>query len=191
MITTNKRIQMFKTLMQGSGVNDDFTAWLIDEGFFTAPASTKYHGNYEGGLFDHCFEVAETLVKFTESMGIKWEHPRSPYIVGMFHDLCKIDSYTKVIDVIGIPLMGMDEPKGEEYHYEYNKDTLIPGHGDKSIMMLAMWMQLTEEEVLCIRYHMGSYETKEWDYYDRAIRQYETVLFTHTADMYSSKVKGV
>ena len=192
MITVNKRIEMFMKIMMKSGINEDFTAWLIDQGFFTAPASTKYHGNYEGGLFDHCLEVTESLVNFTEKMGIEWEHPRSPYIVGMFHDLCKLDSYEKVIDVEGVHMMGLDTPKGEESHWEYRSDSLFPGHGDKSIMKLASWLQLTEEEILCIRYHMGAYDGKEyWDYYDRAIRKYETVLWTHQADMYASKVKGV
>ena len=32
--------------------------WLVERGFFTAPASTKYHGAYEGGLYAHSFEVA-------------------------------------------------------------------------------------------------------------------------------------
>jgi len=191
MITVNKRIEMFMKIMLNAGISEDLTAWLMDQGFFTAPASRKYHGNYEGGLFDHCFEVTETLVNFTEKMGIKWELERSPYIVGMFHDLCKIDLYEKVIDVEGIQLMGLDTPKGEESHWEYTTDSLFPGHGDKSIMKLAAWMHLTEEEILCIRYHMGAYEKADWDYYDRAIRKYETVLWTHQADMYASKVKGV
>lgn len=32
---------------------------LDDMGFFDAPASTKYHGNYAGGLFDHSLAVTE------------------------------------------------------------------------------------------------------------------------------------
>lgn len=124
-------------------------------------------------------------------MDIEWEHPRSPYIVGMFHDLCKIDQYEKVIDVEGITYFGMDEVKGEESHFEYASDSLFPGHGDKSVMKLAAWMHLTEEEILCIRYHMGAYEKDAWDYYDKAIKKYQTVLWTHTADMIASKVKGV
>lgn len=185
------RIELFKQIMNKVHINEDFLQWLIDEGFFTAPASTKYHGAYKGGLFDHSFAVTETLVEMTEKLGIEWEYPRSPYIVGMFHDLCKIDQYEKVVDVEGVSCFGMDEVKGEEYHFEYSSDSLFPGHGDKSVMKLAAWMQLTEEEILCIRYHMGAYEKDTWDYYDRAIRKYETVLWTHHADMYASKVKGI
>lgn len=174
------RIELFKQIMNKVHLNEDFLQWLIDEGFFTAPASTKYHGAYKGGLFNHSVAVTKTLVEMTEKLGIEWEYPRSPYIVGMFHDLCKIDQYEKVVDV-----------EGDEYHFEYSSDSLFPGHGDKSVMKLAAWMQLTEEEILCIRYHMGAYEKDTWDYYDRAIRKYETVLWTHHADMYASKVKGI
>lgn len=191
MMNQKNRIELFKQIMNKAYINEDFLQWLIDEGFFTAPASTKYHGAYEGGLFDHCLAVTESLVEFTKKMGIEWEDPRSPYIVGMFHDLCKIDQYEKVIDFEGISYFGSDEVKGEESHWEYKSDSLFPGHGDKSIMKLASWMQLTEEEILCIRYHMGAYEKDTWEYYDRAIKKYQTVLWTHQADMVASKVKGV
>ena len=147
---------------------------LNAEGFFTAPASTKYHGSYEGGLFDHSLAVAESLVEFTEKNNLSWTNERSPYIIGMFHDLCKTDSYFH---------------NGEEY--EHSSKTLLKGHGDKSIMMLSTMMQLTMEEVVCIRYHMGSYNTDEWDQYDKAIKSFPNVLWTHHADMYASKVIGV
>jgi hypothetical protein len=191
MMNTKNRIALFKTLMDSVGISDDFIQWLIDEGFFTAPASIKYHGNYEGGLFDHSYTVTHTLLEMTEKIDIEWQHPRSPYIVGMFHDLCKIDQYEKVIGVEGIVYFGRDEVEGEEYHFEYASDSLFPGHGEKSVMKLASWLQLTEEEILCIRYHMGAYEKDAWDYYDRAIKKYQTVLWTHTADMVASKVRGV
>lgn len=52
-------------------------------------------------------------------------------------------------------------------------------------------MTLTIEEIYCIRYHMGAYETDNWKQYDLAIRQFENVLWTHTADMYASKVLDI
>lgn len=147
-------------------------------GFFTAPASTKYHGAYEGGLFDHSLATAEALVELTEKLDLKWERPESPYIVGMFHDLCKCDNYVKDF---------------ETDKYIYNPDIIIPGHGEKSVMILQKYIALTDEEIACIRWHMGAYETdtKMWNYYDKAIRKYPNVLYTHTADMIASKIKGV
>lgn len=151
---------------------------LIKLGFFTAPASTKYHGAYQSGLFDHSYEVAKNLVEMTEKLGLEWERPISPYIVGMFHDLCKCDNYK--FDI-------------ETERYIYNPDIIIPGHGDKSIMILSKYMQLTDEEIACIRWHMGAFETdtKMWEYYGRAIEQYPNVLYTHTADMFASRIVGI
>lgn len=190
-LTTNRRIELFYSLMH-SFIPKNFHDWLTKNGFFTQPASTKYHGAYEGGLFDHCYEVTQVLLDMTERLDLKWQRPESPYIIGMFHDLCKIDNYVTVTDEVGKEMMGTGEVKGREIHFEYNPDCILQGHAEKSIMLLSQHMTLTEEELLCIRFHMGAYEGKEqWDAYDKAIKKYETVLWTHTADMYASKVKGV
>ncbi len=147
-------------------------------GFFTAPASTKYHGAYEGGLFDHSLEVAKQLVNLTEKLGLKWEKLKAPHIVGMFHDLCKCDNY--VVDF-------------ETGKYKCNPDLIIPGHGEKSVIMLQKLMTITDEEIACIRWHMGAFESdpKMWEYYGRAIEKYPNVLYTHTADMIASRIIGV
>jgi len=53
-------------------------------------------------------------------------------------------------------------------------------------------VHLTEEEVLCIRWHMGAFDEKEnWNAYGKAIEKYPNVLWTHTADMVASKIEGV
>ena len=149
---------------------------LILNGFFDMPASTKYHGTNRGDLFRHSMYVAHNLKEITEKMGIYWQDPRSPIIIGYFHDLCKMDKYYW---------------KDDTCEWIYRKDQLIEGHGDKSVMIASTLCELTEEEMLCIRYHMGAYETNDWSGYDLAIRKYQTVLWTHTADMLASKVIGV
>ena len=147
-------------------------------GFFTAPASTKYHGAYEGGLFDHSLEVAKQLDNLTDKLGLEWVSPNSPIVVGLFHDLCKCDNY--VWDI-------------ETDSYKYNPEIILPGHGEKSVIMLQRLTYLTDEEIACIRWHMGAYEKdpKMWEYYNRAIENYPNVLYTHTADMIASKIIGV
>ena len=76
--------------------------------------------------------------------------------------------------------------------WEYNPDTMLSGHGDKSVMLLSQFYSLTDEEILCIRYHMGAFtDKKEWAFYTRAVQQYKNVLYTHTADMLASQVDGV
>ena len=42
------RISQFKDFM-GDLATDELIDFLVSKGFFTAPASTKYHGAYEGG----------------------------------------------------------------------------------------------------------------------------------------------
>lgn len=151
--------------------------WLIERGFFKAPASTKYHGAQEGGLFDHSFEVMCALVSLTRQNDLKWERPESPYLIGIFHDLCKIDSY-------------YSEDYGQTF--QYNTDTLLKGHGEKSVMLLSTLTRLTEEEVACIRYHMGAFTDKEqWSDYTRAIHRYPNVLWTHHADMIVTHIMDI
>lgn len=187
MLRLEDRIENFEVMMQ-KYLPTEFMDWLKNNGFFTAPASKNHHGNYEGGLFDHCYAVAEQLKLLTKANRLKWENPRSPFVVGMFHDLCKIDEYVKVVDEEGQVMMGTGEVKGEIAHFEHASDVLLKGHGDKSIMLLSQFITLTEEEILCIRYHMGAYNRDDWEGFDKAIRKYPNVLFTHTADMYASKV---
>ena len=145
---------------------------------FNAPASTKYHGAWPGGWFDHSLCVMQQLVLLTDRNGLTWKRPESPYIVGFFHDICKLDQYQYV----------RDDENGKPV-YAWNANTLFKGHGDKSVIMLASLGQLTEEEVTCIRYHMGAFVDKElWGDYTRAVHQYPNVLWTHTADMIASHI---
>ena len=148
---------------------------LRNMGFFDAPASRNFHGNYAGGLFEHSYAVMQSLIKLTENNGLVWMRKQSPYVVGLLHDLCKCDLYR------------LD---GDEY--KHNSDTLFKGHGYKSVLVASQILQLTEEEVACITYHMGAFtEKEEWGDYTRAIQKYPNVLWTHTADMIASHIMGV
>ena len=150
------------------------TAVLDDTDFYTAPASTKYHGAYNGGLFDHSMNVACILKQLT-AVGVcdKWGSPSSPVIVGMLHDFTKLGRY--------LP--------GPDGTFIFNTRALeFGGHGSDSVIKLQRHLDLSLEEILCIRYHMGAYEKDDWDGFDRAIRLFPNVLWTHTADMYASKV---
>ena len=171
-----KRIDTLIEFM-GEHISSEIVWELKQRGFFIAPASINHHGQYEGALFDHSYEVAKALVNLTEKLGLKWENERSPYIVGMFHDLCKMDNYVK----------------NDKEEWQYNNDTLLPGHGEKSVIIaLTMLGNLTDEELYCIRWHMGAFDTKEnWNSYGRACTQYPNVLYTHTADMIAARIVGI
>lgn len=151
---------------------DDIYEKLRDIGYFDAPASRRYHGNYCGGLLEHSVNVAKTLVTLTKNNNLTWKREESPVIIGLFHDLCKVDSY-----------------KYCNGQFEHNDEMLLCGHGDKSVMLLSQLMQLTEEEIMCIRYHMGAFSDKEeWSLYTAAIHKYPNVLWTHQADMIAAHI---
>lgn len=139
---------------------------LTEGGFFTAPASTKYHGAYEGGLFDHSYNVTSALVTLTHDNDLEWQRPESPYIIGMFHDICKQDQYRHPFGDTLYSAAGAEFRTVDESRWEYEPDTLLKGHGDKSVILLSQYLQLTMEEILCIRYHMGAFvDQKEWNDY--------------------------
>lgn len=167
----------FFNMPESIEVPEFFPYWLKAHGFFVAPASLGHHGNRSGGLYIHSKNVANELNKYTRKLGLQWNDSRSAWLVGMFHDLCKIDDYCY-------------NWAGDKW--EWNKNQLIPGHGEKSLMMLQQHLTLNEQEIACIRWHMGAFtDQKEWEYYGRAVERYPAVLFTHAADMYASRVLGV
>lgn len=175
----NDRIKAFSEIMSGGfqPVHCEHLAHLLDDmGFFDAPASTKYHGVFSGGLYEHSENVTLNLLNLTEKLGLEWGKPRSPYLIGMLHDLCKCDLYLK-------------QPDGS---FLYRENRPLTGHGDKSVILAQQIADLTEEEVLCIRWHMGAYDdAKNWSAIGVAIERYPNVLYTHTADMIASRIHGI
>lgn len=141
-------------------------------GYFSAPASTKYHLAYEGGLFEHSINVAVALIELTYANGLKWQRKESPVYIGLLHDLCKCDQYIKDGDI-----------------YRFNTNTTLVGHGDKSATLAKKLLDITEEEEACIINHMGAFDEKDkWTRYTNAIHKFPNVLWTHTADMIASHI---
>lgn len=168
------RITDFRMRM-GTIVNDHMLQYLITKGYFTAPASSKFHGAYAGGLYDHSVAVANHLVDLSIKLGLTWKRPESPHIIGMFHDLCKIDQYNVSNSKVTV-----------------SSNAPLKGHGDKSLIILSSLMQLTIEEAVCIRYHMGAFgDEQEQREYSSAVEAYPNLLWTHTADMIAAKIDNV
>lgn len=164
---------------------------LVGLGFFDAPASISHHGNNPGDLFLHSFHVADILKTLTEQNNLVWQRPESPAIIGFFHDLCKCDNYICVVDEEPIEMFG-GNTKGGKVHWEHNPEPQFAGHGDKSVMIASTLIQLTEEEMNCIRYHMGAFTDKaEWSHYTRAIHRFPNVLWAHQANMMAAHILGV
>lgn len=174
--TLESRLEAFSHLA-GDAIPAKMQKRMTETGYFTAPAAAKHHGNYEGGLYDHSEAVALALADITKRLDLTWERPESPYIVGFLHDFCKVDDY--IVD-----------PETGGYRYKQNRT--LPGHGEKSVILVMREMYLTDEEIMCIRYHMGAYEGQEiWGNLGEAVKRYPNILWTHTADMLVSQILGV
>lgn len=173
-----QRVDLLRAFVKEYGC-ESFFPWeeLLASDFFKAPASTKYHGAYAGGLFDHSMNVSNALCYFTGAqLANPWMRPESPLIVGIFHDICKVGKYAV-------------NNAGDGFIYSPTKEfPIYGGHGAESLIRVQQWIQLTEEEAMCIRFHMGAYEKDDWEAYDLAIKKYPNVLWTHTADMAASKL---
>ncbi len=181
-----ERMQQLSIAAAGA-IPDTMIEHLYEIGYFTAPASKDHHGAYTGGLFDHSLQVAVQLSNITHKMGLVWQRPESPIIVGLLHD------YVKIYEYDWIP-----NEKTGEIQIAYSKAKPFPGHGEASVMLLQQYLMenpdmiITTEEMMCIRYHMGAFVDKhEWEYYSKAVHNYPNILWTHTADMIASQVKGV
>lgn len=138
---------------------DNLMDWLEnDTDFFAAPASTRYHGSYEGGLLEHSLNVYDRLVwEMEHTVGAGWEDIYSPEtvaIVALFHDLCKIDRY-----ILTEKWRKDADGQWEAYDaYDYNREKSEMGHGLQSVFYLQKFIQLTEVEAQAIYWHMGAYD---------------------------------
>lgn len=170
----------------GPGFEDIIEHLYEKTDYFYGPSSTKWHAAYPGGGFDHAFGVTKCLVELTQKGVCKpWKRSVSPILVGLLHDVTKLGAYIMKQDMNPVT-------KEIETWYEWNPEheTLSPIHGDDSFLKVHFHIiELTDEEQACIRWHMGAYEGKDsWPGYDKAIRKFPNVLWTHAADMYASKV---
>ena len=124
--------------------------------FYKAPASTKFHGNYEGGLLEHSMKVYEILVQKVKSSVIPIEISQdSLKIIALLHDICKVNyykvDYRNAKNELGV---------WEKVPYYTVDDTIPYGHGEKSVMMITKYIKLTSEKKYAIRWNMGFTEPK-------------------------------
>ncbi len=155
--------------------------------FFTAPASTRYHNAFEGGLFRHSLNVYDCLCAYMERERVKNEYrlkasPETIAIVSLLHDLCKVNFYK----------IGWRNVKNEETgqwekqpRYEIH-DTLPYGHGEKSVYMISGFMRLTREEAMAIRWHMGFSGIEDKNSVGQALSMYPLAFAMTVADMEAS-----
>ena len=125
--------------------------WLQSTDFFTAPASTRFHGACAEGLVMHSLNVYKVLrSKFCRDE----ENMESVVIAALLHDVCKANYYT----VSTRNVKNKDTGRWEEVPFYSITDELPYGHGEKSVWLIERHMRLTVEEAMAIRWHMGGFD---------------------------------
>lgn len=124
--------------------------------FFVAPASTRFHSSYVGGLVEHTLNVYYSLKSYLERERVEKDYgleydDETIAIVALLHDICKINVYKKGSRNVKNEATGQWEKK-EVFEFD---DQLPYGHGEKSVYIASGYMKLKREEAFAIRYHMG------------------------------------
>ena len=176
-----KFINLLKTINR-EGM-DLLIEFLEKSDFFKAPASTRFHGSFEGGLAEHSMKVYEILVEKVKNSIPKIEVKEDTIkIVALLHDICKTNFY-KVDYRNAKNALG----EWEKVPYYTIDDTIPYGHGEKSVMMCTEYIKLTNEEKYAIRWHMGFTEPKEvYSTVGQAFKKYPLALLVHEADLEAS-----
>lgn len=159
---------------------EEVIQFLEKSDFYKAPASTRFHGSFEGGLLEHSMKVYEILKhKVKNSVLDLTVSDDTLIIIALLHDICKVNFYK-------VDYRNAKNERGEwEKVPYYTVDDTIPyGHGEKSVMMITEYMKLTVEEKYCIRWHMGFTEPKEaYNTLGQAFKKFPLALILHEADL--------
>ncbi|MDR0730776.1 MAG: HD domain-containing protein [Treponema sp.] len=170
-------------------------AWgLLDylEGadFYSAPASTRYHGAEPCGLIRHSLLVLANGIELAPVMLKDGVNRYYLAAACLFHDLCKVNMYESKLRNT------KDEKTGEwkkEPFYAVRQDYISFGHGVESLLRLSRFISLNEAWRHAVRWHMGAYDLSPLDKLamEKALAKYREVLLLQTADMLAGVVDAV
>ncbi len=184
-INDNKQrfIELFNTYVKREGA-DKIIDYLVNKSdFFTAPASTRFHGAFDGGLAIHSLNVYDCLKDYLERQRAKEQYKlnysdESIVICSLLHDICKANVYVR-----GTRNVKNDQGVWETVPTYFFEDKLPYGHGEKSVYMITGFMRLTREEAFAIRYHMGFSGNEDSNNVGKAFEMFPLAFALSTADM--------
>ena len=167
-------------LFRRKGVKN-LLAFLKETDYYESPASTRFHNNDFGGLVKHSIDVTKRFNHLCER-----DYPQFPFesriICGLLHDACKIGTYFPAFN-----------KNGSRSKIPYKSQDVLPiGHGEKSVIMIQkIPFELTLQEMLVIRWHMGQYDYTWRQYEDKVTKIEPAVKLFSSCDMISSVIGGI
>lgn len=169
---------------------DDVIKDLEELGFFEAPASAGHHLNVAGGLVEHSLNTCKAALVVYEGLQkiepyLEREVKRESIIIAsLLHDVCKSDIYKRSVKRRKTSFGTWEDAEGYKLTYK----NFPMGHGEKSlVMLLCSGLELYDDEMLAIRWHMGAWGINMNSYeeqrnYDAARTLYPLVSIIQTAD---------
>ena len=162
---------------------DSLLTWMDSTDFFTAPASTRFHGCFEGGLVMHSLNVYSQLNQLSEFYGLGPDDgilvpDESIAIVSLFHDICKIGCYKTE--------MRWRKDKNNQWEqyptWKFQEDFAYGGHGAKSVFLVQSFMNLSPEEASAINCHMGQWDATTYSNPTEVYCRNKLAWLLHVAD---------
>lgn len=207
-------IGLLRSIKREGAKIEEFLDYLENKSdFFTAPASTQYHSNFEGGLCYHSLNVYKKLLKIVNSVfdnqlsdstgtsyidenGLDLDS-ESLKIVGLLHDVSKINFYEQYIQNKKVySPKGTKWDEGGKYDWVPTKaykikdacDRFIFGtHGQNSEYIVGTFIPLKIEESVAINWHMGGLDGQNLSAEVATIyNKYPLAVVLHLADTLST-----
>lgn len=180
-------LEIASSVIKRDGISE-LLDYLNKSDFFMAPASARFHGDFDGGLCYHSLNVYKRLRQnvLAEYGNFDTISEESIAICGLFHDLCKVDYYK--VDYRNVKENG--EWIKKPY---YAVDEKLPyGHGEKSVYIINGFLRLTREEAMAINWHMGGFDQRVQGGNSTAVgesyRRFSLALWLHIADMQATYI---
>lgn len=175
-------IQSFERLLRLTGKNgiEQLIQYYRNSDFYTTWASSSYHCNYKGGLLQHSLNVCDYAMRlhkeFNSTVDIQ-----SVMFCALTHDT------------------GKSGLKGDEYYVpntlksgklsgtkpiKINPNLRIKNHAWRSVLQLSKYVDLTEDEKVCIINHDGFYQAENRQ---AMLDIFELLYIVHSADLYVAR----
>ena len=176
-------ITLFKENIKREGA-DALLDYMQKSDFFTAPASTKFHCNYEGGLCEHSISVFKRLKRMIDAEEKVEATDETIAICGLLHDVCKANFYKTQMRNVKENGVWVQQP------FFVAEDSLPFGHGEKSVYIINGVMRLSREEAMAINWHMGFTDARaqSGNTLGLAFNKFPLAVIMHSADFLSTYI---
>lgn len=168
-------LEMIDYIVSNDGENAALKEYLDSTDFWTAPASTRFHGNFKGGLSLHSLLVVKQAMAFAKPVlenffatpqGEKYNiRAKDIFIAALCHDFCKTGFY-------GVEYRNTKDITGnwvKQPFYKSRSECRNLGHGNESVLqMLKIFPSMIDNRMVieAVSRHMGFSDLSESETYN-------------------------